>query len=94
MVEMPLANLGQYLKKVTGPPAMFTGHWPVSTERLGSDPKMRDDTSMHSSRMRTARLLPVSPSMHCGGSAPGGVFVVYPSMQWGTPPPSWADSHL
>ena len=24
-------------------------------------------TSMHSSRMRTARLLPVSPSMHCGG---------------------------
>ena len=31
-------------------------------------------TSMHSSRMRTARLLAVSPSMHCaGGSAPGGV---------------------
>ena len=33
---------------------------------------------MHSSRMRTARLLPVSPSMHCagsvcsGGSAPRG----------------------
>ena len=29
---------------------------------------------MHSSRMRTARLLPVSPSMHCwgGGSAPCG----------------------
>ena len=28
---------------------------------------------MHSSRMRTARLLAVSPSMHCaGGSAPGG----------------------
>ena len=28
---------------------------------------------MHSSRMRTARLLPVSPSMHCsqGGSASG-----------------------
>ena len=26
---------------------------------------------MHSSRMRTARLLPVSPSMHCGGG--GGV---------------------
>ena len=43
-------------------------------------------TSIHSSRMRTACLLPVSPSMHCpggvcsggrcllpGGSAPGGV---------------------
>ena len=40
-------------------------------------------TSMHSSRMRTARLLSVLPSMHCaegrvsapcswGGSAPGG----------------------
>ena len=28
---------------------------------------------MHSRRMRTARLLPVSPSMHCAGglSAPG-----------------------
>ena len=38
-------------------------------------------TSMHSSRMRTARLLPISPSMHCmvgygclvGVSAPGGL---------------------
>ena len=32
-------------------------------------------TRLHSSRMRTARLLPVSPSMHCTGwgvSAPGG----------------------
>ena len=31
-------------------------------------------TRMHSSRMRTARLLPVSPGMHCspwGGSVPG-----------------------
>ena len=28
---------------------------------------------MHSSRMRTARLLPVSPTMHCfGGSGPAG----------------------
>ena len=26
---------------------------------------------MHSSRMRTARLLPVSPSMHCSGVVPG-----------------------
>ena len=32
---------------------------------------------MHSSRMRTARLLPVSPSMHCSG---GGVFLV---SSWG-----------
>ena len=32
-------------------------------------------TRMHSSRMRTARLLPVSPSMHCyrGCTCPGGV---------------------
>ena len=52
---------------------------------------------MHSSRVRTARFLPVS---HWGGgSAPGGVCLgvlllggylplvwgVYPSMQWGTP---------
>ena len=50
-------------------------------------------TSRHSSRMHTARLLPVSPSMHCAGggvSAPGGVCsqdeVVYSSMQWGRPP--------
>ena len=29
-------------------------------------------TRMHSSRMRTARMLPVSPSMHCSrGGAPG-----------------------
>ena len=30
---------------------------------------------MHSSRTRTARLLPVSPSLHCTGevSVPGGV---------------------
>ena len=51
---------------------------------------------MHSNRMHTARLLPVSPSMHCGrgvsapgGSAPGGVSArgVYPSMQWGRHPP-------
>ena len=35
-------------------------------------------TSMHSSRVRTARLLPISPSMHCTGGSqvvplvPGG----------------------
>ena len=27
-------------------------------------------TGMHFSRMRTARLLPVSPSMHCSGGVP------------------------
>ena len=62
--------------------------------------------------MHTARLLPVSASMHCagggvpgpgggGGLLPGGVCLVlrgvpasgpgglgvYPSMQWGRPPP-------
>ena len=32
---------------------------------------------MHSSRMRTARLLPVSPRMHCSGGVPGpGVYLV------------------
>ena len=45
-------------------------------------------TRMHSSRMRTARLLPVSPSMHCSGGVPargegctclGGV----PAQGWG-----------
>ena len=32
---------------------------------------------MHSSRMRTARLLPISPSMHCkgGGYLPRGVYL-------------------
>ena len=51
-------------------------------------------TSLHSSRMRTAYLLPVSPSMHCAGgvSAPGGGCLPlvpggYPSMQWGRAPP-------
>ena len=29
------------------------------------------NTRMHSSRMRTARLLPVSPGMHCLGGVPG-----------------------
>ena len=32
--------------------------------------------SMHSSRMRTARLLPVSPSMQRGVSAPGGCLLL------------------
>ena len=34
------------------------------------------ETRKHSSRMRTARLLPLSPSMHCSGggcTCPGGV---------------------
>ena len=28
-------------------------------------------TRMHSSRMRTARLFPISPTMHCSGGVPG-----------------------
>ena len=44
-------------------------------------------TILYSSRMRTARLLPVSPSMHCTGRVPAsGQGGVYPSMQWGRPP--------
>ena len=41
--------------------------------------------TMHSSRMRTARLLPVSPSMHCSRVVPtgGGVYLV----QGGVPGP-------
>ena len=39
--------------------------------------------------MRTARLLPVSPTMHCSGE--GGYLLpgtgVYPSMHWGRHPP-------
>ena len=37
-----------------------------------------EKTRMHSSRMRTARLLPVSPSMNCSGVCTwsGGVYVV------------------
>ena len=36
-------------------------------------------TRIHSSRMRTARLLTVSPSMHCSGGVPGsrGVYLVW-----------------
>ena len=60
-------------------------------------------TRLHSSRMRTARALTISPSMLCavGVSAPGrsvcsrgvcsrGVcsWGVYPSMHWGRQPPS------
>ena len=34
-------------------------------------------TRLHSSRMCTAHLLPISPSMHCaGGSAPGGCLLL------------------
>ena len=39
----------------------------------------QNTTRMHSSRMRTARLLPVSPSMHCSGG--GGTW------SWG----GWGD---
>ena len=53
-------------------------------------------TSMHSSRMRTARLLPVSPSMHCAAvqegcllpgevSVPGGFIPACTEAD--TPPP-------
>ena len=46
---------------------------PKFSSRMRNAPK----TSMHSSRMRTARLLPVSPSLHCaGGSAPGGCLLL------------------
>ena len=57
-----------------------------------------DNTRLHSSRMHTARLLPVPPSMHCtggGGSAQRGVWFwgcVYPSMQWDRPPSLWTES--
>ena len=56
-------------------------------------------TRLHSSRMRTARLLPVSTSMHYGGclgvpaSGLGGASLwsgagcLYPSMKWGRPAP-------
>ena len=54
-------------------------------------------TRMHSSRMRTARLLPVSPSMHCSqGGTPDprgctwsrGVYLVGGGGTWpGTPSP-------
>ena len=56
-------------------------------------------TSMHSSRMRTARLLPVSPSLHCagvvsasrgrgGGVCSGGCLLLGCSVcSWGVPAP-------
>ena len=38
--------------------------------------KFKFKTRMHSSRMRTARLLPVSPSMHCSQGVPArGVYL-------------------
>ena len=54
-------------------------------------------TRLHSSRMRTVRLLPISPSMHCagrvpasgagGGLLPGGVPTSGPEgvCSWGVP---------
>ena len=70
---------------------MFTGETLTLSAQIHVVFGKKDgQTSMHSSRMHTARLLPVSPSMHCGswvsalggGSAPGGVSArgVYPSM--------------
>ena len=53
------------------------------------------ETRLHSSRMRTGRLLPVSPSMHCaegvcsrggGGACLWSLRGGYPSMQWDRPP--------
>ena len=61
--------------------------------------KLKQKTRMHSSRMRTVRLLPVSPSITGGVCSRGGCLLrgclplvrggdgVYPSMQWGRPPP-------
>ena len=48
------------------------------------DSKNIQQTRMHSSRMRTARLLPVSPSMHCSwGGVPGqGVHLVLGGCTW------------
>ena len=56
---------------------------------------MHRKTRLHSSGMHTARLLTISPSMHCTGSASGGCLLPggvcsggwYPSMHWGRPPP-------
>ena len=47
-----------------------SGWWEIAVNG-----KIMLKTRMHSSRMRTARLLLVSPSMHCSGGAPvpGGV---------------------
>ena len=44
---------------------------------------------MHSSRIRTARLLPVSPSMHCAGgvSAPRGCLLLGGVCSWGVSAP-------
>ena len=38
---------------------------------------------MHSSRMRTARLLPVSPSIHCTGGVSAMGSVCYVQCYWG-----------
>ena len=53
---------------------------------------------MHSSRMRTARLLPVSPSMHCSRRVPGpGVYLVpggVPGPRGGVPDPGVGGVYL
>ena len=59
----------------------------IKTFFLNYDFKYISKTSMHSSRMRTVHLLPVSPSMHCAGgrgmSTPGGVSAPGGCLLWG-----------
>ena len=47
-------------------------------EKMRKNSRKNRITRMHSSRMRTAHLLSVSPSMHCSGGVPGprGVYLV------------------
>ena len=63
----------------TGKPLHYKG-CPFHRSKDNNLTWIHNKTRMHSSRMRTARLFTVSPSMHCsgggGGLLPGG----YPSM--------------
>ena len=42
-------------------------YWYSAFTPCKSESEKKSKTSMHSSRMRTTRVLPVSPSMHCAG---------------------------
>ena len=80
---------------------IFNSYWYIYLQEVSTGPFTPSEsehesekdqrTRLHSSRMRTARLLSVSPYMHCAGGGllrgvPASGHGGYPSMQWGRPP--------
>ena len=61
--------------------------WSLIHRQWLEETQKKLSTRVHSIRMRTARLLPVSPNMHCSGGVPcpGGYLVLGVYLIWGAP---------